>query len=412
MESAEPVPPPGIAKGATISGGNFEKQSAGLPDRALYHCRRPDKARGANLPVALSWPAANLFRTAWSDLTLFDVQRFLDGASGDEHEGLTWEAKAGRIRPEHIHRSVSAFANSILGGYLILGAERADSRQPWTTPGCAIPGDEPRLWIAQAAGELINAPTIDSHAWDVGDGKWVAVVAISPSSVPPVIAPSGVVYERVTGASPPIKDPTRLAAIFARGDAARDRAVNVAREVQSAIEFPQGHLVANVRMGLAATGTPSDTRLTLFTERTQSALEAAVLRGASPHYPSRADTSGTAYSLRCERVVHNHDGGPVVEVNLSGGVGAAFRDSSEREDVGEMSKNPWRLVELWRAAHDALSAIGAYGPAFMVLYVHGLTGAAHYQGWTRGEGPTADEVATLVRHIQRHRGAIVHEGHA
>jgi len=187
--------------------------------------------------LSLAWQAANLFGVPWDELTKGDVERFLASASAVEDEGLTWEAKAGQIKPQHIHKAVSAFANSVLGGYLILGADRSDRGQPWTLPGCEIRGAEPRTWIAQAARDLIGAPIVDVHAWHAGGGQWVAVVAIPPSAVPPVIAPTGVVYERVVGSSPPIKDPVRLAEVFARGEAARERAKAIAARYNSLIQL-------------------------------------------------------------------------------------------------------------------------------------------------------------------------------
>ena len=360
------------------------------------------------MALSLSWPTANLFGVAWDKLELDDLRRFFAGASGEEHEGLTWEAKAGQIRPQHIHQAVSAFANSVLGGYLILGADRASPRDPWTLPGCDIPGSEPRSWIAQVAAQPIGAPTTDSHAWDVGHGKWLAVVSIPPSSLPPVIAPSGVVYERVVGASPPVKDPARLAQIFGRAEAARDRAIATASAAHTGVAYQEGDLFANVSLGWASTGTPPDVRTRLFGTAAQSVLEAAVMIDADPQYVTRVDVSGTPYRLRAERVVQNHRGGPLIEVSVNGGIAVALRDPAELYVANELSHNPWRLRQAWSLAHEASTAIGGYGPAYLVCYVHGQP-AAHYQGWTRGEGPTDEELAAIVRHVQRAGGAIVHE---
>lgn len=360
------------------------------------------------MALSLSWPAASLFGVAWDKLELDDVRRFLTSAGGEEHEGLTWEAKAGQIRPQHIHRAVSAFANSVLGGYLILGAERAGPRDPWMVPGCEIPGREPRSWIAQVAAEPIGAPTTDSHAWEVGSGKWVAVVSIPPSSVPPVISPSGVVYERVVGASPPVKDPSRLAQIFARGEAAQKRAISAASSARIGLSYQEGDLFANVSLGLASTGTPPDVRAAVFTSATQRAFEAAVMRDVDAQYVTRVDVSGTPHSLRVERVVQHHPGGPLIEANVNGGIVVALREPAEQYVANELPHNPWRLRQAWALAHEASAAIGGYGPAYLTCYIHGHP-AAHYQGWTRGEGPTEDELAAIVRHVQRAGGAIVHE---
>ena len=62
-------------------------------------------------------------------------------------EGLTWEAKGNAIRPEHVIEAASAFGNSLLGGYLVLGASQAKKGGPWTVDGWrfpAHPGDNLR----------------------------------------------------------------------------------------------------------------------------------------------------------------------------------------------------------------------------------------------------------------------------
>lgn len=76
----------------------------------------------------------SLFAVAVAEARVEDIQAFL--ATADD-ETLVWEAKADgkdSLRPEHVIKSVSAFANQI-GGTLIIGAQRENNA--WQLPGVA-----------------------------------------------------------------------------------------------------------------------------------------------------------------------------------------------------------------------------------------------------------------------------------
>jgi hypothetical protein len=72
------------------------------------------------------------FGAPWDALTLDTIRAF--SAEADD-EGLTWEAKGTTIRPEHLIEVASAFGNSLLGGFLVLGAWQAKKGGPWTVDG-------------------------------------------------------------------------------------------------------------------------------------------------------------------------------------------------------------------------------------------------------------------------------------
>jgi hypothetical protein len=83
------------------------------------------------------------FGSPLEELELDHLRRFL--ADGPD-ESLTWEAKGGEIRPGHVRTAVWAFANSELGGFLILGASRGKADRAWRLGGWR-PKDEPALWV-------------------------------------------------------------------------------------------------------------------------------------------------------------------------------------------------------------------------------------------------------------------------
>jgi hypothetical protein len=139
------------------------------------------------------------FGASWEDLDLDHLRDFL---GEPRNEGLTWEAKGGQIRPEHVREAVCAFGNSILGGYLVLGASQDRATGAWTVGGWQPP-TEPETWVGDCLGNGGVSP-VPSHlvkAWSHGGSLWVAVVNVRPVAVPPCLTSSGEVWERLSGKS-------------------------------------------------------------------------------------------------------------------------------------------------------------------------------------------------------------------
>ena len=65
--------------------------------------------------------------------------------AGDET--LTWEAKGGIVHKEQVLKAASAFGNSLLGAFLVLGASQAKKGGPWSLDGSTFP-DEPTTWVS------------------------------------------------------------------------------------------------------------------------------------------------------------------------------------------------------------------------------------------------------------------------
>src|SRR4051794_38540432 len=86
------------------------------------------------------------FGVDWDDLTLDTLRTALDEPMD---ESLRWEAKGGTIRTEHVREAVCAFANSDLGGIVVLGVTQDRATRAWTFDGWLAPGGEPELWIGQ-----------------------------------------------------------------------------------------------------------------------------------------------------------------------------------------------------------------------------------------------------------------------
>ncbi|MGH2885863.1 MAG: hypothetical protein ACRDPA_24745, partial [Solirubrobacteraceae bacterium] len=156
----------------------------------------------------------------WTELRLDDVRDFLDAAGP---EPLLWEAKGGEPSKGEVRLQVCGFANNHEGGFLILGAPQAGNG--WELDGMEFPTD-PTTWVTDVVGNGAVRPYpdgLDTKAFVVADRRHLAVVRILPIATPPCNT-GGRVYERVSGQTIPVREPLRLAALFARGDEARQAA--------------------------------------------------------------------------------------------------------------------------------------------------------------------------------------------
>jgi hypothetical protein len=358
------------------------------------------------LPTGLR---ANPFGVEWDQLTLADVERFLDSVR-DQDEGLSWEAKGGpEARREHVLTALSAFGNSVDGGYLVIGAERRTRGDPWVVAGSAF-RDEPSLWVTQVASTIISPPAFDVHSFRLAERRDVAVVAIAPKPDPPVITPSGVINRRRPGQSPPVRDPAELREIVRGGQAALERAKQQAIDAMRPLMVESDARFPVVVVGLSTAGLPSDITTRLFTEPFKQALDDATMSSAT----NRRYGSGIGVADAGTAIVAKQTGwNPtefdlVVRADVTGGVGAVWRYMNEHDVVEDVIREPRLIRTAWQAAHECVVAFGGYGPAYISMYVHGH-GAQHYSAWTRGEGPTDGEVARIVRQMRRARGEVALE---
>lgn len=196
----------------------------------------------------------NPFPEPWEAVTATVVEGFLKEAS---EEGLTWEAKGGPDAPSKkaIRKAVSGFANSRDGGCLILGAdETADGG--WVVSGVPLPGGEtePEKWLDSVlrAG-LRPPPRVAVKSWALSEARWLMLLLMEPMAGP-CLTSDGVAYERLTGRTEPIREPTVLADLYRRGEAARANAEGLARSACDLLfGFRPAERVAveEVRIGIA-----------------------------------------------------------------------------------------------------------------------------------------------------------------
>jgi hypothetical protein len=346
-----------------------------------------------------------IFGPAWADLTLQDVQSYLDDA---EDEPLLWEAKGITAHGKEVRRQVCAFANSHEGGYVIVGANKA-ADQPWALNGVPF-ADEPRTWIsnviADPEGGVRPRPDFDVHAWEAPDGH-VAVIRVTPTSTPPCLA-NGTVYERLPGKTQTVLEPLRLADLFSRGDKARraaqefaDRAAALALDAVTEEEDAQEGEEAGARpplrairfaVGVAATGNPPDIASRLFKnafatkywERFRD-LPSVVPEGFG-RPPDPVEFSQTALLWRREmRGPQDYD--IVLRASWDGAAAVAERIAAEDAYLDDLVDH--RVGPDWLLADEVVQDLRGFGDFYVTVLFTGGT-------FRRRPGPD-DEIVAMRR---------------
>jgi hypothetical protein len=354
------------------------------------------------------------FGVPWERLELDDVRRFL-GEGPDE--SLTWEAKGGDIRPEHVRRAVCAFANSELGGFLVLGVSREGPERAWRIGGW-IPRDEPALWIGNslAFGGVLPPPAVDIRVWRIDRGpEYVAVVAVDPASVPPAITSHGEVWQRVSGASKRIAEPADLRQLFERGRAAERRAEATALSGLKLVagvdpaQRPTAYAVS-----LATPVLPSDVSLRLFrasladafTEVLRSTLRGEYLDARFNRHRLSVDRyglSGTSAST-----FGNGAEGFSLWITRDGGFAGSRADPDlSGEGLAVVGGDPARLVPIWTALVRFAKEVGARdkSPAFVAIWLSDKKGnPLTIRRWTVLAAPTDDDLGSISREARRAAG--------
>jgi hypothetical protein len=348
----------------------------------------------------------------WEALEEKQLAAFL-GQAGDE--GLTWEVKGGDEegswpRREQIEKAVGGFANSELGGVLIIGAKRRAKGKPgWDLNGLKPPKEEEtELAIAKKIrGGVRPTPNFRVKAWPTSEGRKAAIVLVSPVDRPPAITRDGRVFERTSGATEPVRDPAMLARLFAAGERASGNAEAKAELAASRVlasagsgELDIGDLFrwsdassqqGRIGLGVAATSYEPDIGGRLHRRAFAETMEAQArgslisLRGAGL---PKQDTYFAAQ--RRERLQARIDPGYEVEharrffiaAQWDGSVGVASLGGEG--DSLSLSEEEL-LVPSWNLACRLVLALGGSGRLHLVLHGTGpMHGAAH---WPSAELP-------------------------
>ncbi len=381
----------------------------------------------------------DFFGVPWEDLTLDGLRAFLDGA---DDEGVTWEAKGpdpnhpeARFEARHVYRSVCGLANT-LGGFVVVGASRDDEDAPWTLPGVRIPHAEPKTWLADAVTTLRPRPRFESHAWDVGDGRTAAVVAVEPVAVPPCMTAGGEIYERVSSKTVRVTDPLVLARLLERGDAARrgaEEGAKAAVRVAIGDDSLRRDELFRVVVAMRATGYEPDISSRLFRRSTTDAIAEIVkarLKSDRDTYVHAANPfwRQDRYGVRTVKTDPPPDYQPPprawsVAVGWDGSV--SLRCAAGDRGLGIALLFEDILVPAWNAAVDLVDLVGGFGDAYFVSELAG--GGVVYLGdewggvkteiggsrligrWTEITSPSEELVDSVRRELLRSLTFPAHE---
>ena len=355
----------------------------------------------------------DFFGVPWDQLDVHALRTFLANAGS---ESLRWEAKAdnerGALDRRDIAKAICAFANSELGGYLILGAKQDGRGGPWVLPGLAMPpsGDLPP-WVSQIAAGMRPRPTIDVRELGAErDRGPTAVVWIPPAGEPPVITQDGTVYLRVAGASIPVTDQHVLAELFASGKAARARAESAASSDKNLQPGPSSY----GGFIFAATGGPRGLDAPLFRSRVFDAMEAS-LRDAFKTWVGPAPLAKRRVQPETLRVrIPSLGSAPSAQIVATRtGVVAIQVDANPGASgnaLAIVADSDWPAAA-WRASLPVHQALGSSGSLFVRLEIARDFASIPWQMkhvtielWAALAEPSDEHVALLTKEVRRAAG--------
>ena len=370
----------------------------------------------------------SVFQVEWAHLGVEDIRAFFDTA-GDE--GLTWEAKAGKIDTRSIGEAVCGFANSV-GGFLVLGVEGGKG-ESWTLPGVSLPDSEPLAWASRVITDRTRpTPKFDVKAWSKDGGRHVVVIRVEPTPVPPCLTVDGLAFERVTSQTIKIKDPAVLADLLRRGEAAREAALARARAATRQVEDPAPiasdlHLseVTRFCLGLSAVGGPSNVSARLFSQRFMNRLyevvrsvllDAGQVRewGSPRLVPDHLHTM-----LKC-RVELPWPTMPMrqhylIEAHRDGSVGIRWESSTQNISIESLANEQVRGA--WRGATALVMELGGYGDGILTMRSRAADRATSglatmdecLERWVDLDDPESLDLASVARELTRAAGYAAYE---
>jgi hypothetical protein len=309
-----------------------------------------------------------------SKLELADVQALLDDARA---EPLHWEAKGVKIKAGEIREQICGFANSLDGGYLILGTEVRDGS--WVLDGAEFPNDDLPNWISSLAVGVQPYPEgLDTRPIEVGGGRWIAVVWIPPTPTPPCNA-HGTVYERVSGATRSVREPLRLSELVTRGQTAHVNAEWQARHAAErvfAFATTLWHSPAeniSVALGLRAVAYGDELEAAVFSTDMMDLLLNTVPGflghdGKDLLVEHRQDAV-LVYPYR--PVAARSESEWVVHVAWDGSVGVACRQVGVDLVTKAEFLVDYPVRKAWELAASSMSLLQPRGPAYMRIMLRG-----------------------------------------
>ena len=349
------------------------------------------------------------FGVPWDALTLDALWGFF-GEAGDET--LTWEAKGGVIHKEQVVRAASAFGNSLLGGFLVLGVSQAKKGGPWSVDGWPFP-DEPTTWVSTC---LMNdavrpRPSFDVRAWPIGDRRQVAVVSIRPVSVPPVITRDGQVWERLSGLSQQIRDPADMRSLVQRGERALGAARQTAEEGRNdMIAAPPMERRCTIIVSMASPALIGDVVPIVFRQASYDAITALLNGRLAPpsiggYHHNRLEGDLTQHALTEFSAGFSDSEGFSVRVGRHGSVVVGQSHGLVPDGLSTVAESADALRPTWEAAASLIEAYAGEVPVHVAVALwNDKRTWTHMARWTRVPGLWDEDMAFVMRESRRALG--------
>jgi hypothetical protein len=352
------------------------------------------------------------FGVPWDEVNHASLTEFF---REPREEGQVWEGKGRTIRPEMVRRSVGGFANSVLGGYLILGIA-ADTDGRWQLSGWEPPG-EAGQWITDClSGRMDPPPTFDVKSWRTADGSTISVVRTWPVAIPPCVTAEGYVFERVGATTSQVKEAVTLHRLFERGETARRRAWEQSRSARAA--FAMGNEAGrthSISLSIASAGLAGDISDRIFVEGFARLLTDRV-RALPLHAGGLTPTIRAAVSQEAVTVFSTEGAegreGYTAHANRHGGISVGWNDPEVPSGLRAVTTVPNRLEDLWVVAAAATEAIGGTGAAHMaVRLLDGSNSAVDVDRWLSSADVDPQVLESVSREANRALGAMHWEPH-
>lgn len=352
-----------------------------------------------------------VFGPDWDELSFDAVKAFLSDAPA---EPLEWEAKED-WNPGAIRAAVCGFANSHDGGYLLLGVGGREDGT-WKIVGIEAPDSPNAVSDLIANGGVTPYPEgLDSHPFPVADGRYLVVIRVPPVSTPPCLT-KGTVFERLSGKTVTVKDASRLASLFERGDAARDAARAKAERLTSrATELAGGRRDQEMTLALGAPGRVLDLTADLFSPEfhqfAYQQIQALLFTGLPPVFPPQIDPSMTQFELVYAVASRDKlDGDWLVCVTRDGAAAVNWKPQHGNATVPTLvSDHESPVAKAWLFAAAMLDRLGLGGSRSLAMQAR-LAHPSNLEAFVARDGstgPTEGALKAIEQELRRADGQFV-----
>jgi hypothetical protein len=186
---------------------------------------------------------------------------------------------------------------------------------------------------------------------------------------------NGTVFERVPGKTMTVRDPLRLAALFARGDNARREAELRANRAALALHesnwdgYGTKAKIVHSTVAVGPTGRAGNVTRLLFRHEFAEHLSACIIAALGKGDISRAEILWSQSALTCRFTTTGGHSKMVARVSWDGTAAVHLELDPAFVSVDSLGQD-W-VTPAWRLADELVSHLGGYGDFFLVMLFYG-----------------------------------------